>query len=61
LTITGSGLATMCEPSSDSLADLAELLESNLSFRAPCFGLTSTELTFPIADQDDRCATPIAD
>ena len=52
----------MREPPSDSLADLAELLESaDLSFRAPCFGLTSTELTFPIANQDDRCATLIAD
>ena len=61
LKITGSGLGTMREPPSDSLADLAELLESDLSFRAPCFGPTSTELTFPIANQDDRCATLIAD
>ena len=61
LKITGSGLGTMREPPSDSLADLVELLESDLSFRAPCFGLTSTELTFPIANQNDRCATLIAD
>ena len=61
LKITGSGLGTMREPPSDSLADLAELLESDLSFRAPGFGLTSTELTFPIANQDDRCATLITD
>jgi hypothetical protein len=61
LKITGSGLGTMREPPSDSLADLAELLESELSFRAPGFGVTSTELTFPIANQDDRCATLIAD
>ena len=61
LKITGSGLGTMREPPSDSLVDLAELLESDLSFRAPCFDRASTELTFPIANQDDRCATLIAD
>jgi hypothetical protein len=60
LTITGSGLRTMCEPSSESLADLAELLESNLFFRAPCFGMASTELIFPIGNPDDRSATPIS-
>jgi hypothetical protein len=61
LKITGSGLGTMREPPSDSLVDLAELLESDLSFRALCFDRASTELTFPIANQDDRSATPIAD
>jgi hypothetical protein len=60
LTITGSGLATMCEPSSESLADLSELLESNLSFRAPCFGMATTELIFPIGNQDHRSATSIS-
>jgi hypothetical protein len=61
LKITGSGLGTMREPPSDSLVDLAELLESDLSFQAPCFDWASTELAFPIANQNDRSATPIAD
>ena len=60
LKITGSGLGTMCEPPSESLADLAELLESNLSFRAPCFGMATTELIFRIGNPDDRSATPIS-
>jgi hypothetical protein len=61
LTITGSGLGTMREPPSDSLVDLAELLEADLSFRVPCFGIATTELTFPIGDQDDRFVASIAD
>jgi len=60
LTITGNGLGTMCEPSSENLADLAELLESNLSFRAPCFGMATTELIFPIGNPDHRSATSIS-
>ena len=60
LTITGSGLGTICEPSSESLADLAELLESNLSFRSPCFGMATTELIFPIGNLDHRSATSIS-
>jgi hypothetical protein len=61
LKVTGRGLGTMQEPPCDSLLDLAELLESNLSFRATCFDRVSTELTFPITNQDGRSVTPIAD
>ncbi len=60
LTITGNGLGTMYEPPSESLTDLVELLESNLSFRVPCFGTAATELVFSIGNQGDRSATPVA-
>jgi len=61
LKITGSGLGTMREPPSDSLADLAELLESDLLLSRALLWSDIDRAYLPIANQDDRCSTLIAD